>query len=80
MGSSRRYHGGVPADDAAALSYGDLQRHLQRGRTLRSEAIAEGLARAGRWVKRRLAVGPGTAPGGGRTARGRWRHPGPSRA
>ena len=82
--NSRRYHGGAPADDAATLSYEDLQRHLQRGRTLRSQVVAGGLARGGRWVKRVLAGLMATAttraPGGGR-AGARWRyHAGPSRA
>lgn len=81
--NSRRYHGGAPADDAATLSYEDLQRHLQRGRTLRSQVVAGGLARGGRWVKRVLAGLMATktrAPGGNR-AGARWRyHAGPSRA
>ena len=58
----------------ATIGYGELQRHMERGRELRAAALAEALARGGRLVQKLL--GGGRVPGG----RGRRRRVGPRHA
>ena len=51
----------------ATMSHGELHRYMERGRDLRTAALAEALARGGRLVQKRS---PGRSAAGGRPAAG----------